>query len=186
MTGFWQCFTFGERGNKAVNFYALIEFYTYYHLREQGFTPYQIKQFRSFLKEELKVPYPFASVKISTQIDEKNRKNGQIFYEYLGQLLRADGKQQIIIKPFIEPFLKKIEFGKDSLAKRYFPLDKTKSVVVDPLRQFGQPTINGTTIQTAAVYNLYKAGESKKNICNLYDVSMKQVSDAILYYKRSA
>lgn len=178
MQGYWQTQTFGKERNKAVNFYALIEFYTFYHLRSKKISSQKIKKFHNMLSKTLNTDYPFASTKISTQEE-------QIWYEHLGLLMRGDGKQQPSIRTFIEPFLKKIDFGEDTLAERFYPLDKSKIVVVDPQHQFGQPTIKGTNIQTAAIYNLYKAGEPKYNICALYDISEKQVADAIKYYNRA-
>jgi uncharacterized protein (DUF433 family) len=99
--------------------------------------------------------------------------------------MKGDGKQQPSIKTFIEPFLKKIEFGNDMLAKRFFPLEKSKIIVVDPKHQFGQPTITGTNIRVDVIRKLHDGGESKKNICILYDLKARQIDDALLYYKRT-
>lgn len=178
MNGFWHAHTFGKERNRAVNFYALIEFYTYYHLRDKKISAKKIKDFHKMLSKTLQTEYPFASVKISTQ-------GQQIWYEHWDVLMKGDGKQQPVFRTFIEPFLKKIDFGADNLAERFYPLQRSKMVVVDPQHQFGQPTIKGTNIQTAAIYNLYKAGEKKETISELYDISLKQVKDAILYYKRA-
>src|SRR4051812_39537141 len=66
MNGFWHSYQFGDERNKAVNFHALIEFYVYYHLRNEKVTAYEIKQFHSFLSKKLNTNYPFASVKMRT------------------------------------------------------------------------------------------------------------------------
>ncbi len=184
MNTFWHGYTFGEKRNKAVNFFALIEFYTYYHLREKGYTSAFIKKFHKQLSHNLNTDYPFASVRVSTP-DHKTKKS-QIWYEHLGNLMRGDGKQQPSIRSFIEPFLKQIEFGDDLLAKKFYPLHESKNVVVDPQHQFGQPIVNGTNLQTKTIYTLYKAGETKKNICILYDIPEEIVTDAISYHTIAA
>ena len=70
------------------------------------------------------------------------------------------------------------------LAKRFYPLNHTKNIVVDPLHQFGKPVINGTNIQTKTIFILSDAGESTNNICKLYDITVNQVDDAIRLHSR--
>lgn len=184
MSNFWRSYSFGYERNKAVNFYTMMEFYIFYHLREQNISPKKIKEFHNWLSNEFDTTYPFASIKISTYKDAKERN--QMFYEWGAFLLKGNTKKQPTIKEFLEPHINKIEFG-ENLAKRYFPLGKEhKSVVVDPLHQFGQPTINGTNIQTATIHNLFEAGETKGNICILYDISERDVNEALIYYNKSA
>src|SRR5439155_26266129 len=122
--------------------------------------------------------YPFASIRV---VDPKGKKgktrHSKIWYEHMGELMRDDRINQPTIVSFVKLFLKQVEFGEDLLVKRFYPLHYTKNVVVDPLHQFGQPVINGTNLQTKTIFRLYDAGETKSNICILYDISEKQVDD---------
>jgi len=169
-------YSFGEKGNKAVNFLTLIEFYTFYQLRKKGVSSQKIQKAHQYISKELKTKYPFATAGIST--DGK-----QIWYEHLETLINADGSTQINIKQLVEPFLDKIDFGSNLHAERYYPLGKSHYVVVDPKHQFGQPTLPGTNLKTDTIFKFFKGGETKKNICILYDLNQKQVSDAILYHQ---
>lgn len=179
MFDFWVDYSFGTKKNRAINFYTLIEFYTFYQLRLQKISSQRIKKAHAQIAKDLYTPYPFAHAAIKTH-------NKQIWYDYLDQLIKADGKKQPSIKLFIEPFLKKVEFGENNIAAKFYPLVNSKNVVVDPKHQFGQPTIMGTNIQTRTIYDLYEAGETKQNICILYDISVQQVNDTIQYYKRAS
>ncbi len=179
MGGFWQNYTFGESRGKAVNFLTLIEFYTYNKLRELGIKPIVIKKAHSEIGKHLNTEYPFARDIIRT--DGKG-----IWYDLLELLINADGTQQINIAPLVKPFLSKIEFNKENLAERYFPLNNSKRIVVDPKYQFGQPVITGTRIKAEIISDFYKAGESLNLICRLYDLSKEQVKDAISYYQKIA
>ena len=172
-------YSFGEDGNKAIDFHTLIEFYIFYQLRERGVSSQQIQKVHKELSKDFGTKYPFAHAKFSTDGKE-------VWYEKLGALVKANGKKQIDIKPIIQPFLKKIEFGANNVAERYFPLSKTKSIVIDPKHQFGQPTIFGTNIKTQSIFSLYKGGESKTTISDLYNISLKKVSDAIEFHKTAA
>ncbi len=176
---FWGNYTFGEKRNKAVNFHTLIEFYIYYQLRLRNISPQKIKAAHKTIAQDLKTAFPFAHSEISTI-------GKDIWYERLGVILKADGSYQLNIQEFIKPFLKKIEFDKNNVAKRYFPLEKSKEIVVDPSHQFGLPTITGTNIQAKAILNLYKSGEQIESIRGLYDLTERQVKDAILFYNKSA
>lgn len=184
MNNFWHGVTFGEKGNRAINFFALIEFYTYYHLRDDGFTSSQIKKLHKSLSKDLQTMYPFASIKVKTPIDKK--PNSNIWFNYMGNLYRGDGSNKPYFPTFIEPFIKQIDYGDDLIARRFYPISGTKNVVVDPLHQFGQPVILGTNLQTKTINNLYIAGETNRNICILYDISEEQVKDAIRFYSTSA
>ncbi len=175
-------YTFGEDGNKAINFYSLIEFYIFYKLREQNVSAVEIKKIHERISEELQTPYPFA---LPLDFYVENRKTKTLtWYGYLENLIKTDGKHQISLN-FVKPFLKHVDFD-NNLASRYFPLENTKSVVVDPKHQFGQPTISGTNIQTNTVFGLYQAGETKSTICKLYDINLPQVDAAIYYHKLRA
>ena len=171
-------YSFGEEKNKAINFYTLIEFYTFYQLRKSGLSAQKIQKYHSLLSKELNTFYPFAR---TIHTDGKN-----IWYESLDELIKADGKSQLDFKSILEPFLHKIEFGEDGLAIRYFPIPNSRKIVVDPKHQFGQPTIFGRNIKTSTIYNLYKGGEPDENICDLYHITLKEVQDAILFYKPAA
>ena len=110
-------YSFGEEGNKAVNFYTLIEFYTFYQLRLKGVSAQKIQKVHKTISKELNTPYPFAT---NIRTDGK-----EIWYDYLDELVNANGKKQLDIKAVLEPFLHKIEFGKNILAELYFPLEKS-------------------------------------------------------------
>ncbi len=170
-------YTFGDKGNKAIDFLTLIEFYTFYQLRKKGVSSQKIQTAHHNIAKSLNSKYPFATTKVSTD-------GNKIWYEHLQEIINADGTIQINIKEIIQPFLEKIDFDENFHAERYYPLGKTHSVVIDPKHQFGQPTIPGTNLKADTIFKLYQGGENKKSICFLYDISTKQVSDALLYYKQ--
>jgi len=171
-------YSFGDPKNRAVNFYTLIEFYTFYQLREKGVSVQRILSAHKTISKELRISYPFAT---NIRTDGRN-----IWYDYLDELVNANGKQQLDLKSVLDPFLHKIDFGKNNLAQIFYPLDKSKNVVVDPKRQFGQPIVNGRSLRVETLRMLFAGGESKKNICLLYDLKPSEVDDALKYYKRAS
>lgn len=170
----------GEGRNKVTNFYTLIEFYVFYLLREHRVGVKKIMAAHEQMANQLQTPYPFASSQILTE-----GKN--IFYILPdGTTMYADKSQQIVIRKAIESFCKKIQYSKNQLAERYYPLGKKHHVVVDPHHQFGQPVLEGTNILADTIYSMFKAKEPIEVIARLYEVSEKEVTDAIQFCKQAA
>lgn len=164
---------------KAVNFYTLIELYTCFHLQELGVSPKQVLRSRIAISKDLQMPYPFASAKLLSD----GRK---IWYEFEDSIVNADGTKQSDFVEFIKEFASKIEFNSNKLAEKFWPAGKQSDIVVNPRHQFGQPILNGTNINAEVIFSMYESGEPIETIGILYDLTKKQVCDAISFYKKPA
>ena len=173
-------YTFGDSELRAINFFSLIEFYTFFKLREKGVSSTEIKKLHSELSVIHNTPYPFA--KAHDFFVEGRKYKTFVYYNYLDNLIKSDRKQQVSFK-FVEKFLEKVEFDDNNLAVRFFPLIDSRNVVVDPNHQFGQPVVQGTNIKTTTIYNLLLGGESEDFIARLYNLKHDQVKDAIRFSK---
>jgi uncharacterized protein (DUF433 family) len=164
---------------KAVNFYTLIELYTCFYLQELGVTPKEILKSRTAMMKDLKIPYPFASEVLLT--------NGKkIWFEFKDSIVKADGSKQTDFVECIQQFASKIEFNSNKIAEKFWPVGKQSDVVINPHNQFGQPILNGTNINAEVIFSMYESGEPIEAIGILYDLTKKQVNDAISFYKKSA
>jgi len=168
-----------NNNKKAVNFFVLIELYTFFQLQEFGVYTKRVVKARREIAKQLCTPYPFANRKILT--DGK-----QIWYYLEKDLIAADPTAQVNFAQIIESFANKIEFSADLLAMRYWPKGKDKSVVVDPHHQFGQPVISGSNIVTDTIYSMYESGEKMETLSILYDITSKQVNDVIEFHRKAA
>lgn len=168
-----------EKSNKAVNFYVLIELFSFFRLQELGVKTKRILKSREQMADELKVEYPFATAPLLT--DGK-----KIWYKFEDDIVNADGSCQTNFVNIIESFAQKVDFRPDDLAERFYPAGKANSIVVDPHHQFGQPTIRGTNVNTEVIFSMYKSGEPLKAIGILYDLTEKEVNDAINFYRNAA
>ncbi len=111
-----------------------------------------------------------------------NTDGKRIFINYLGNTVALDGTKQLNLK-IISLFFKNIDFGHDSIASRFWPLGKDKSILIDPERQFGHPVVGKSNIYPETLYNLHKAGEPLEFISFTYEVDEQYVKDAIEYCK---
>lgn len=173
-------FSYGSGKELVTNFLTLIEFFTFYQLRREGVSPQKIVKAHRVLAKTLDTKYPFAKSNLLTDGEKV------LFGGDMGNIIQADETLQINIKEAIEPFCKKVEFNDDDLVKRFYPMGKDHSVVIDPKRQFGQPVIGNTNILAQTIYNLHRGGESVQTISDLYELSVAEVNDAINYYRRAA
>jgi len=168
-----------DKSTKAVNFYVLIELFTFFRLQELGVKTRKILKSREQMAEELKVEYPFASAQLLTD-------GNKIWYKFEEDIVNADGSSQTNFVKIIESFARKVDFCPDNLAKRFYPAGKSSSIVVDPHHQFGQPVIKGTNVNTEVIFSMYQSGEPLKAISILYDLTEKEVNDAVNFYRKAA
>ncbi|MFN0213208.1 MAG: DUF433 domain-containing protein [Saprospiraceae bacterium] len=173
--------SWGERLDKTVNFYTLVEFYVFYQLRQHKVSVNQILKSHRLLREKFGTPYPFACHRIMT--DGK-----AIFFSPDGdRIVNATPTLQYNLKEVIEGFLEKMEFGdEDQIASRLYPSGKNRTIVVDPHHQFGQPVIKGTNILAGTLFSLYMGGEKPDFIAAIYDLKKEEVEDAIRFYQKAA
>ena len=167
---------FKIKDSVAVNFLTLIEMLVFYTLKEKGIRTSQIIKAHSIMSEFLKTPHPFAKEEI--YINGKS-----LLFGSDEPLLTADTRLQTVIIQVLKPFISKIKFNDEKMARKFYPLGKNKTIVVNPENQFGQPVIEGTNILTQTIYNLVIAGESKKSIAKLYNLNINQVNDALEFPK---
>jgi len=175
-----SAYSWRVKDHKMVNFLTMIEFYVFYKLREQHISPAKILAAHAHLSSFLKTAYPFASHELLI--------NGKsIIYQQTDDIwVEADRSNQIVFYDMLNAFSVKIDFSATCLAERFWPLGRNRAVVVDPHHQFGQPVLNGTNINTTTIFEMYESGEKISTIGLLYDLSEKQIRDAIEFSNRSA
>jgi uncharacterized protein (DUF433 family) len=180
---FVEKYSWSIKNNKAVSFHTLVEFFTFFQLKESGVSTQSILKAHKELSQIFKTPFPFAKAEILNGINCFGKKI--VFEISKDEIIDLDSTKQLNLK-FIKNFMHKLDFDKNNLAERLYPLGKTNSVVVDPKHQFGQPTIQGTNLFPETVFNLHNSKENKKFIASSYGITIKQVNDAIEYCKNAA
>ena len=170
----------GTGRGRAVHFYTLIEFYVFYQLRKQGLSAQSIAKSHEIIANELSTQFPFATSTILTD----GRK---ILYKIDDNtIINADRTRRLNFVTIIEDFCRQMDFGKDQLAVRYWPLGKEKNIIVDPHYQLGQPIIKNTNILAETLYRMCEAGEKVNFVATLYNVSANDVNASIEFFKKAA
>jgi len=168
---------------KAVNFFTLVELYTFFQISDTGVKTKRIIEAHIELSEMLNNPYPFALQEV---IENISTDGNTVYLIYQGKsILELNGSKQFNLD-FIKIFFKKLDFGDNSLATRLWVMGKEREIICDPKRRFGLPIIHGTNIHPETIHGMYKGGDSKKFIADTYDLTLKQIDDAIEYCKKTA
>ena len=177
-----QQYSWSVGNNRAVGFHTLIEFYVMMQFAEAGVKAAQVLKAHADLSKSYDTIFPFAQKQIIENISTDGKK---IFLNIDGTQITLDGSKQFNLG-FIQMFFKKLDFDNELLATRLWPLGKEKAVVCDPHHKFGQPVVDGTNIQTEALYKMYQAKEPIPFIAGLYEIPVQKVKDAISFHKTAA
>ncbi len=73
----------------------------------------------------------------------------------------------------------------DEKTTRWFLLPKSRQVVADPERSFGQPIVDNGGVTTNRLAQVYEAeGRSVEKVALLYEVPRKAVRDALAFERQ--
>lgn len=85
---------------------------------------------------------------------------------------------QLVLAETAERFRWAVEYDGGGVG-RLRPDVRTQDVVMDPRRAFGQPAIRN--VRTESLAEDYRAGTSREDLADLYDLTAEQVDEAIRF-----
>jgi len=170
----WQ-----TEGTRAVSFHTFIEFYIMMRFAEAGVKPKQVLKAHNELVKMYKTAFPFALKEVLEGINS----DGKLIYLKTKEgIIELNGTKQFNLN-IIQLFFVNLDFDKNNLASRFWPMGKEKSILVDPERRFGHPVVDGKNIFPEVIFNHHKAGDPIKYIAYVYDLSEDEVQHALEYCK---
>ncbi len=165
-----------------ISFTDLMEARVVNALRSQGVSLQHIRKAREIARAQFNLEKPFSTGRFRT--DGK-----RVFWEAAQKLAAVDPKLedlmtgQMIFWSVVERTFKSVDI-EGGLARRWWPQNRKRSIVLDPLRSFGQPILDKTGIPTAALKNAFDAEGEASIVARLFEVSKKEVVDAIEFEER--
>ena len=171
-------------GKRSLTFQNLVELYVLKALREIHKVPLQkIRAAVDYFRNKEHIEHPLSDLQLST-----DRHN--ILYKEFSRLINASESGQLEFGEIIAPYLKRIERRPDNVPVRIYPFTNKrhfgKFVSIDPCIQFGKPCVAGTRIKTSAIVERFKAGEKKAELAKDYELTPRQISEAISYEQGAA
>ena len=95
---------------------------------------------------------------------------------------------QWVIAPLIQQLAHQIDFDLSTmLARRWYPMEPNRLIVLDPFISFGRPSIVDRGIATSNVYDFYIAeNKSVKRLCSWMNITRKEAKAAVNFEEQFA
>ncbi|MBI3852797.1 MAG: hypothetical protein HY298_21290 [Verrucomicrobia bacterium] len=167
----------------ALGFLDLIEIRFVDAFLKAGVSWATLRQARERAEEMFKVSHPFCTNRFVTDgreiFVELHRETGEPSLIEIVQ-------RQAVFAQIIKPFLKELEFADGTGLVRWWPLGEKRLVVLDPTRNFGRPIVARHGVPTEVLGNAAKATGSITEAARWYEVSEREIQDAVEFEQRLA
>lgn len=171
-------------GEEVVTWGEFVETRLLAEFREFGVPLVRMRPAVERLREEFHAKYPLAFAR--PYLDVEGRELVRVVQEAVGLdrelqivVVRND---QVVLSDAAERFKRSAEFRKqDGIVETLRPHYEIEEVVVDPLRQFGEPIIRGRRVPTEVIAEQVRTGESLDSIAELYELKRRDVEQALRY-----
>jgi uncharacterized protein (DUF433 family) len=168
-----------EGAKLALTFMDLIEVLYVSAILAHGVSMHTVRLVHREARDEFKVRHPFAIKRFETD-------GRTIFHRFVeaGAEHLVDRKRfQTAFTIVVDPLMKKVDYHDLTQdAARYWPLGRTRPVMIDPGRSFGEPVVT-SGVPTRVLYNARRGGDPKERIARWYSVSVDEVVAAIEFEK---
>lgn len=163
----------------GVSFHDLLEVRFVHAFRQHGVRLQTIRLASQRARELLATDYPFTSHRFRTD----GRSIFASAMEEAGETELLDlVRKQYAFRRIIEPSLYRgIEFDTNQVAARWYPLPRSKAIVLDPDIAFGKPIVTEGSIKTSILYDAFASEGDKHLVARLYDVPVHAVETAIVF-----
>ena len=168
--------------NRAtLTFLEMVELMFVKLFRSKGVTMQIVRRAAKRAAEQFQSPYPFATKRFDTD-------GARVFatlHTELGDLSTVEDLErgQYAFDSVVRPFFHKLDYQDDNNALRYWPLDHSGRIVLDPQRFFGKPIDEETGVPTFALYHAVRAGNGQDidEVADWFEVPSAAVNAAITY-----
>jgi uncharacterized protein (DUF433 family) len=171
-------------GDNTVTWGEFVEARLLAEFRIAGVPIVRMRPAISRLRDEFHSRYPLAHARPFLHVDGKElvlriQREAELDPSLALVVVRNN---QLILTDAAERFCRSAEFGdEDGVVRRLKPLPEIAEVVIDPLRQFGEPVLRDRGVRTEVIAEQIAAGESMAAIARLYDLTEQQVEAALAF-----
>jgi len=170
----WQTEIKPSDNKAALSFRDLLELRFVDAFIKAGVSWVTMRRAHTKAHEELKTTHPFCSKRIAT--DGKNILLKQAEEDSDEALINLVTDQREFSR-IVQDFLRELEFSGDDIV--WWPLGKNRQIVVDPRRNFGQPTVAKSGVPATTLARSVKANSSIDMVARWYEAQRDEVRDAV-------
>lgn len=161
----------GDESLQSLSFLDLVELFLIDKFIKHGVPTEQIRAAAKNAAKELGKRHPFATMRFGA-VGKR-----VVFLDDDGLVDAMDLQNEML--QIVEQHLRFFDFEFEEV-RRWWPLGPEHSIVLDPRRMFGAPTIRGrVAVQTILDY--LQAGESATVVADLFGLDDSEIQDAILW-----
>jgi uncharacterized protein (DUF433 family) len=163
----------------TISFLDLIRLRMITILRSRGLSTNAIRIGESFARQLTGSPQPLVTEQLWTS-------SSDLFLRFAENLVAATRHGQPamdFLNDFLQPVHHGLSFGPDGRATAWRP---AKDILIDPEVAFGAPCIEGTRIQTEALWELHQAGDGVESLACMYRIDISKAAAAIDWEGRLA
>lgn len=166
-------------GDAALDFADLIEIRFLDAFLEYGVSWKSVRTAALRAKELLNLEYPFSSRKFLT---DRHTILAKLVNEVGDAMLIDLVRNQYEIEKLIQLYLvHQIDWDDQGSPARWFPLEGSRRVVIDPQRAFGAPIVTKEGVPTRILAAAVEAEKSEELVATYYGVERLSVADAVKY-----
>lgn len=171
--------------DNLLGFHDLLEIRFVHAFRQHGVSLQAIRSASIQAREMFDQRYPFTCKRFQT---DGRDIFATVLDETGDEALLDLVKRQWAFKQVIKPSLYEgIDYTGEGSAQRWFPLKRSKAVVLDPARNFGKPVLTSVGIDTSAIYQSYQAeGQDAKRVAMIFEIPTAAVDAAVAFEHRIA
>jgi uncharacterized protein (DUF433 family) len=182
--GIWSS-ELADLDEAVLGFHDLIEIRFVHAFRQHGISLQAIRNASQQAKELFNQAYPFTCKRFQT---DGRSIFATVLSETGDESLLDLIKRQYAFEQVIKPSLYEgIDYTESEAAQRWYPVKRSKAIVLDPSRNFGKPVLTMAGIDTATIFSAYKTeGKDTKRVALLYEISTAAVEAAVHFEQRNA
>jgi uncharacterized protein (DUF433 family)/DNA-binding transcriptional MerR regulator len=179
----WQGQLKPVENRTALGFMDLMEVRFVEAFLKRGVSWKTMRRAHERARQEFGMEHPFCTNRFVT---DGRRILLQDATEAFDQALIDIAENQREFLKIVEPFFKELEFTDKRMLSRWWPLGKNRNVVVDPVRNFGQPTSAKSGVPTHILARSLAANKSIDVVARWFEVQPDEVRDADEFEQRLA
>lgn len=165
-------------GIYTLSFLDLVEILMVKEFRKVGVSVRAIRMAHEKAGDVFRTSHPFALQKFWT---DGRQILADIGIQTKDPALLNLKRDQYELRGVTQMFLKTIDTSESGVTMRWWPMEKSKRVVLDPARSFGQPIVEEEGVQTIILAHAVKAEKSIPRAADWYMVNPEAVENAYEY-----
>lgn len=166
-----------------LTFAELMELHFIRMFRAEGVSLQTIRKASDTAAKLFHTDHPFAMKRFDT--DGRNIFATLTAKETNEEIVADLRKGQLVFQKIIKPFFKKLEYRGSESPIRYWPLEKSGRIVLDPERRFGHPIDAESGVPVDAILSELQAGGGQEGptVAKWLDIPLEAVQAAIQFQK---